>query len=258
MRRRALSRMSVPGVRDSVAMDTKQQIERIRADGEILALVAESGPFDARVPGCPDWDVEALLRHMGDVHRWAATVVGERLQRRLQRDFEGPAERDALIAWYREGYAALIETLEAASPDDAFWFWGPAPNALAFWARRQANETAVHRCDAESARGPVTPLATGDACDAIDEWLGLAVRRAKAPDGNGRILRLVASDAPATWNMILGDSVEVTSDRGRGHCELRGSASDLYLWSMNRRGTDGITVSGDDTLLKVWADNVQF
>jgi uncharacterized protein (TIGR03083 family) len=239
-------------------METDQQIARIRTDGEALVRAAEAGPLDARVPGCPDWDVEALLRHIGDVHRWAATVVRERAPERVERDFEGPAGREALLEWYRAGCRELIETLEAASPEDAFWFWGPAPNALAFWARRQANETAVHRCDAEAARGPITPLATPDAIDALDEWLGLAVRRAKAPDGNGRILRLVATDAAVTWNLILGERVEITSDRGRGHCELRGAAPDLYLWSMNRRGTDGIILSGDDTLLQVWADNVRF
>jgi uncharacterized protein (TIGR03083 family) len=239
-------------------MDVDQQIERIRTDGEALARAAEAGPFDARVPGCPEWDVEMLLRHVGDVHRWAATIVRERPAQRLQRDFEGPAGRDALLAWYRDGYNALVDALQAGSPDDPFWFWGPAPNALAFWARRQANETAVHRCDAESARGSITPLTTGDALDAIDEWFGLMVRRARAPDGGGRILRIVATDANATWNVIIGDRVEITSDRGRGHCELRGTASDVYLWSMNRRGADGIIVSGDDSLLQVWADNVRF
>lgn len=239
-------------------MEVEQQIARIRADGEALARAAESGLLDAAVPGCPDWDVEQLLRHVGDVHRWAAAIVRERVAERLRRDFEGPAGRDALIAWYREGHRALTDVLEAASPDDAFWFWGPAPSALAFWARRQANETAVHRCDAEAARGPITPLTTVDALDALDEWFGLGVRRAKAPEGGGRILRLVATDAHATWNLILGDRVEVTSDRGRGHCELHGNASDLYLWSMNRRSTEGMTVSGDAGLLQVWADNVQF
>jgi hypothetical protein len=136
---------------------------------------------------------------------------------------------------------------------------GPAPNALAFWARRQANETAVHRCDAESARGPITPLATVDAADAIDEWFGLAVRRAKAPDGDGRIIRLVATDNATTWNVRLGERVEVVTEmQGSAQCELRGAASDLYLWSMNRQGREGLTLSGDEGLLQVWADNVRF
>ena len=153
-----------------------------------------SGPLDAPVPGCPGWDVELLVRHIGDVHRWAATIVRERVPERLQRDFQGPAGPEALLAWYREGCRALIETFQAASPDDMFWFWGPAPNALAFWARRQANETAVHRCDAEAARGADHALDHRGSVDALDEWFGLAARRARAPDGGGRILRLVASD----------------------------------------------------------------
>jgi uncharacterized protein (TIGR03083 family) len=239
-------------------VEIEDQVARVRSEGEALARAAESGPLDAAVPGCPDWNVDVLLRHIGDVHRWAATIVHERVPTRLSRDFEGPEDRDALLAWYRQGCRELVEVLEAGSPDDTFWFWGPAPNALAFWARRQANETAVHRCDAESARGPITPLSTADALDAIDEWLALATRRATASDGDGRILRLVPEDAGVTWSVILGEHVEVTSDRGRGHCEIRGSASDLYLWSMNRRGVEGMTVTGDPALLQVWADNLRF
>jgi uncharacterized protein (TIGR03083 family) len=239
-------------------MELYEQIGRVRNEGEALARAAEAGPLDAAVPTCPDWNVDMLVRHIGDVHRWAATIVRDRVPARLRRDFEGPAERDALLAWYRDGCAALVDVLEAGSPEDSFWFWGPAPNALAFWARRQANETAIHRCDAEAARGPITPLTTAHAVDALDEWLALAPRRTSAPDGGGRILRLVATDARATWSVILGEQVEVTSDRGRGHCELRGSASDLYLWSMNRRDTEGMSVSGDATLLQVWADNLKF
>lgn len=239
-------------------MDIDQQIARVRSEGEALAHAAEAGPLDAAVPGCPGWDVEALMRHIGDVHRWAATIVRERIPERLQRDFEGPAGTDALAVWYLEGCVALVDALEAGSPDDSFWFWGPAPNALAFWARRQANETAIHRCDADSARGQITPLATVDALDGLDEWVGLATRRAKAPEGSGRILRLAPVDASATWSLILGERVEVTSDRGRGHCELRGTASDLYLWSMNRRGTEGMTITGDERLLQVWTDNIKF
>jgi uncharacterized protein (TIGR03083 family) len=239
-------------------VDIDEQIARVRREGEALANAAESGPLDAAVPCCPGWNVDTLLRHIGDVHRWAASIARERVQERLARDFEGPAERDALLSWYRDGCSTLVDVLAAASPGHSFWFWGPAPNALAFWARRQANETAVHRCDAESARGSITPLSTADAVDALDEWLGLAPRRASAVEGSGRILRLVPTDARVTWSVILGERVEVTSDRGRGHCELRGTASDLYLWSMNRAGTERMTVTGDTTLLQVWADNLRF
>jgi uncharacterized protein (TIGR03083 family) len=239
-------------------MDVDKQIARIRAEGEALARAAENGPMNAAVPGCPGWDVDALLRHIGDVHRWAATIVRERLQSRLRRDHEGPADREDLLAWYREGYQALVEALQAASPDDSFWFWGPAPNALAFWARRQANETAVHRWDAESARGAATSLETRDAVDALDEWLGLAALRGSAASGDGRVLRLTPTDGQNGWRVRLGEHLEVLTDGAGSDCELQGRASDLFLWSMNRRGLEGITVSADESLVRVWADNVRF
>ncbi len=71
-------------------VETNAQIARIRVEGEGLAAAAERGPLDAPFPVCPGWDMEALLRHIGDVHRWAATIVRERIPERLQRDFDGP------------------------------------------------------------------------------------------------------------------------------------------------------------------------
>src|SRR5947199_201094 len=42
-----------------------------------LVAVARQGPLDARVPGCPGWDVARLTSHVGRVHRWAtASIVG--------------------------------------------------------------------------------------------------------------------------------------------------------------------------------------
>lgn len=239
-------------------VDVAQQIARLRREGEALARAAESGPLDARVPGCPGWDVEALLRHVGDVHRWATTIVRERRQERLRQDFAGPDDPAGLIGWYREGHLALVDVLEAAFEDETFWHWGPAPSALAFWARRQANETAVHRCDAESARGAITPLGTGDALDGVDEWLGLLPSRRLRTAGGGRTLHLHATDGDGEWVVTLNDGVAVTRGHARADCALRGRASDLFLWSMNRQGAEPLEVLGDRGLLDVWRAGVRF
>ena len=219
---------------------------------------AEEGPLDARVPSCPEWDVEALVRHMGDVHRWAGTIVRDRVREPLRRDFEGPHDRAGLLGWYREGHAQLIDALERASPDEEFWFWGPAPNALAFWARRQANETAIHCRDAQLARGRITPLSTRDALDALDEWFGLIPQRVKAPVAAGRRLRIRAVDGIGDWLITLGAVIEVAEGGGEADCTVEGAASDLYLWSMNRQGSEQLRVSGDAGLLQLWHDNVRF
>ena len=51
------------------------------------------------------------------------------------------------------GHAALVETLSTADPGLVCATFMDAPSPLAFWARRQAHETAIHRADAESASG---------------------------------------------------------------------------------------------------------
>ncbi len=240
------------------ALPIEAHIARIRGEGEALARSAEAGALDASIPGCPGWDVEALLRHIGDVHRWAATIVRDRLRQRLRRDFEGPAGRDALLGWYREGLEGLIDALRHSSSDDEFWFWGPAPNALAFWARRQANETTIHRCDAESARGAISPLGTLEALDCLDEWLGLIPLRAHAPAGAGRSIGIRVTDGDGAWLVRLAEIVEVTGDDAAADCAVSGPASDLYLWSMNRASADHLTVSGDRGLLTAWAKQIRF
>ena len=47
----------------------------------------------------------------------------------------------------------------------------PAPSPLAMWARRQAHETSIHRCYAESATGATTGFDPTFAADGIDELL---------------------------------------------------------------------------------------
>ena len=240
-------------------MEIDQQIARVRTEGEALARAAEAGPLDAPVPGCPGWDVEALVRHIGDVHRWAATIVGERIPQRLQRDFEGPAEPDALLVWYLEGCVALVDVLEVRFARGVVLVLGTG-----------AERARVLGAPAgERDRDPSLRRGVGSWPDhAIDD--GRCTRCARRmgcagdpPCERSRGTRAGSSvsspiDGSATWSVILGEHVEVTTDRGRGHCEVRGTASDLYLWSMNRRGTEGLTVSGDESLLQVWADNFKF
>ena len=241
------------------ALTVEEHIQRISDEGDALARAAEAGPLSAAVPGCPGWDVDALLRHIGDVHRWAATIVRDQVQQRLRRDFEGPAERDALLDWYRDGVGALVGTLTAAPPESVFWFWGPAPNAVSFWARRQANETTAHRCDAESARGALTPIPTEEAVDCLDEWIWLIPERsARAAPGRGRIIELRATDTTRAWQVRLDDPVAVVENSGAADCTISGGASDLYLWSMNRRGAEGLEIDGDTSLVDLWSEHIRF
>src|SRR5205823_4315658 len=104
----------------------------------------------------------------------------------------------------------LIATLESADPNVRCWSFLPAPSPLAFWARRQAHETGIHRADAESAGGTVTPFETAFAVDGIEELLFGFLSRPSPGEGDGsgevRSLHLRATDANASWSVAMGES----------------------------------------------------
>jgi uncharacterized protein (TIGR03083 family) len=240
-------------------LTTAEHMARLHAEGERLGEVASATPLAAPVPGCPGWDVEALLRHIGAVHRWAAAIVRERIQERPTIDFPGPDDRDGLLAWYGQGHVQLLDALAAANPDEVFWTWAPAPNPLAFWARRQSHETAIHRLDAEQAARTPTPFPAAAAADGVDELLTLVSRRAKVRDGGGRRLHLEPTDATGEWQVELGaEGMVVKLDQAGGDCSVRGPAGDLFALVMNRRDAAGLEVTGDRHVLRAWRESVKF
>jgi uncharacterized protein (TIGR03083 family) len=257
-------------------MDVAAHIGELRTNGELLAAAADRAGLDRAIPPCPGWQMRDLLQHIGMVHRWAAANVtranGRAMTDDEQREAVGPYPADAqLTGWFRDGHAALVRALAAAGPDVPCWTFLPAPSPLAFWARRQAHETTIHRVDAESADGAITPVAAPLAADGIDELLtGFAPRaryrlRADPP----RTLAVHATDtgtgsaaagagapqaAPARagdWVVRAGpERVETFRRSGAADCVIRGAAADLYLLLWNRRESiDGVEMTGDPAVL---------
>ena len=139
-------------------MDVDRHISALEAEGRLLAEAAERAGLAAAVPSCPPWQVRDLLRHQGYVHRWAAAYVSVPIRAEAPELTEAEqlaagAADDRLLDWFRDGHGALIRTLRAADPGVISWTFLDAPSPLAFWARRQAHETAIHRADAQLAAG---------------------------------------------------------------------------------------------------------
>lgn len=243
-------------------MEITEFVKTLERDGELLADLAEQTGADALVPTCPPWRVLDLLRHTGSVHRWAAGFVGEGLREPVS--FPDPPELTGaeLLAWFREGHAALVRTLGEAAPDVQCWTFLPTapPSPLAFWARRQAHETAVHRMDAEAALGvafsPVTPEF---AEDGVDELLtGFHARpRSRVRSPEPRVLRVRAADTGAAWTVHLSAEPARTV-RGATDdpvdCELSGEANWLYAALWNRLPLAGPGVTGDLALARLWTE----
>jgi uncharacterized protein (TIGR03083 family) len=244
-------------------MHTSDHIAALRHEGHLLATAAEAAGPDAEVPTCPEWRVRDLIHHVGGVHRWAAMHLDERRTAPVRGFDEAvPSWPDdaGLIDWFREGHVALIRSLESAGDDLECWSFLPAPSPRAFWARRQAHETSIHRVDAESARGDtMTPFPADFAADGVDELLlGFLGRRneelrSEAP----RSLHLHATDVDGEWLVLIGrDQVEVRREHARGDCAVRATASDLQMLLWNRRTPEGLEVLGDATVLDLWRDKV--
>lgn len=247
-------------------------VDCLEREGALLADAAARAGLAAPVPSCPDWQVRDLLAHTGHVHSWAAGIVG--------RPSTGPAPKPdeqevlrqapdgaALLDWYREQHAALVQTLRSADPDVDCWAFLPVSSPLAFWARRQAHETAIHRTDAELAAGgggaagegtpgAVTPHTAKFAADGVDELLaGFLARNMRAGRWHGRpgVLGVHADDGPAGqagWLVTTGpDGPAVARGTGRADCDVTGPAAALYLALWNRAPVTGLRVEGDAALL---------
>lgn len=253
-------------------MEITEHIACLRTEGELLAKAAEAVPLDTPVPSCPGWRVRDLLAHLGFVHRWATGYVAGGLTEPVDDPDEPELLRlapgdETLTGWFREGHASLVAVLSAASPDLRCWTFLPAPSPLAFWARRQAHETAIHRIDAQRAAGQTPdPFPPGLAADGIDELLtGFGGRNPRALSDTPATLAVRISDAgDRAWTVTMGRegsgvSRELVEPAVAGrHCEVGGPASALYLLLWNRGSTSqGIDVTGDADVLTTWRDRLR-
>jgi uncharacterized protein (TIGR03083 family) len=235
-------------------MDVASLIDHLSEHGDRLAAAADRAGWDAPVPGT-EWNVRALVTHVGGVHRWAADVVDTRSATgdtaAGQAVGSGPPD-DELLEWYQNGHAALVQTLRDAPADLQCFTFLPADSPLHFWARRQAHETAIHRADAEAAAGDVTPFDAAFAQDGIAELLrGFARRRSNAIRQPGTI-GLDAADGPSWLVTLGGERTEATpsEDLLGTDVTVRGLSSDLYLWLWNRPSE--AVVDGDAAIARAW------
>jgi len=255
----AYGRYNVPGY-----------IAALGREGELLTAAADRAGMGAAVPPCPAWAVRDLLKHTSYVHRWATGIVAQGPARPAGGASEeeilaqGPGDAE-LPGWFREGHAALVRALSEAPPDLDCWAFLAAPSPLAFWARRQAHETAIHRVDAEQAAGRASASAfePAFAADGVDElimgFLARNIRRGRWPGMDGSLAIHVADGAASADWLVAGGAGEPGVSRGTGpaDCDVTGPARDLYLTLWNRRPPDGLQVTGDPGILAAFSRTLQ-
>ncbi len=236
-------------------------------------VLAEQQPGTG-VPGCPGWDVDDLLWHLGGEvqHFWAWVIAHRPQDPEDYAEPERPEGRPRLLAALDRAHEDLMLRLRNADPAEGAWSWtaDPSLHTVGFTMRRQAHEALIHRVDAEMAAAERTPLDPELAADGFIECLevmyaGLPSWGNFTPDGS----RVVVESSDTGHRLVLGlgrftghdpeadedldeDDVQVL---GRGHVGepidepdvwVRGSAELLDLWVWHRAGLAEPTIDGDE------------
>jgi uncharacterized protein (TIGR03083 family) len=240
-------------------VQTSRHLELLADEGKRLVASVETAGLDTAVPTCPGWQVRDLAQHVGQVHRWATSYVATR-RTTARNDEDRPADPPAdgaLVGWLRAGHQTLVDTLREADRELTCWSFLPAPSPLAFWTRRQAHETAIHRADADSASAAATSYPEDLAVDGVDELLlGFFARPGGRFVSDPAVsLGLRAADTGDAWTVTIGpEQRTIARAAADADCVVTANAADLYLLLWNRRGDDGIDIRGNQAVLQLWRD----
>jgi uncharacterized protein (TIGR03083 family) len=237
-------------------MENSRFLECLAADFTRLRAVVP-GHLAAAVPTCPGWSVTDLARHVGAVYLHKT----EAMRKGTEPDPwppEGLAEEDPLALLDR-AYPGLAAEFAARDAADPAWSWYPPDQSVGFWIRRMAQETVIHRIDAELGTGqPVTPIPADLATDGVDELLKVFLAYSVATWGSyfTDILGsspgwtyLLRADGTA-WRVRTGPGQVTVEDAGGGDTAdvtIAGPPGALLRWVWNRQGAgepDGVAVTG--------------
>ncbi len=198
-------------------------------DRFIEAMTADS---DATlpVPTCPGWDVWTLAGHVAGMWDFVSRVLrspsaGQCAWRPVL------GRRGPVAARLRHRAADLRAALDGVAGDAVLWSWSD-DHSPAFWARRIAVETAIHRWDAEFATGrPRAPMPQELAIAGIREFVEAQIPyHATGLPGDGAAVRFAVDGYDAT--VVLGPDGVKADPTAHVACEVTGEPTEmlLYLW----------------------------
>ncbi|WP_314175830.1 maleylpyruvate isomerase family mycothiol-dependent enzyme [Streptomyces winkii] len=228
----------------------------LAADFARMRSVA-TGNLTAPVPSCPGWTVADLIRHVGEVylHKTLAMREGSEPDPWPPREL-ADEEPFALLD---RAYAGLREEFAARDPRDAAGSWYTPDQTVGFWIRRMAQETVIHRIDAELGAGePVAPVPDDLAVDGVDELLKVFVAYGVAEWGSYFAGILDAS--PGRTYVVRTGGAEWRIRSGPGLFAVEGGAGDAAAGAGAGGRTDvtdapDVTVSGPPASVLRWSWN---
>lgn len=245
-------------------MEPSTHLEHLQADIERIRAT----PVDRlgeTVRACPGWTVADLLAHHAGVFRFVVAQLRAEPGSDLA-PFDPPEADVPPLDMFSQAADAVLAALADTDPVEHRPNWADAPTA-AFWFRRMAQETAVHRFDAQLAHTTPDAIDTALAVDGVDELADvfLAHAGARGITGTGETVHLHATDDEVASGEVEGgewtfrfheDGVDVERGHAKGDMAVRGPAGQLLLLAWNRRPVE-VECFGDPDPLAFWARTVR-
>ena len=243
-------------------MENARFLECLGQDYGRMRAVA-SGHLADRVPTCPEWSVGDLVQHVGMVylHKVVTMRDGHRPQ-----EWPTPGlDEEEPVALLERAYAELVREFGQRRPEEVSETFYEPDQSVGFWVRRMAQETVIHRIDAELAVGmPVAAIPDDLAVDGVDELLKVIVAFDVEKWGDDYIEVLggspgwsyaintdgvswLAGTSPGRFSIGGGPGMTVPS-YVRTDVTVSGAPAALLRWAWNRESPgepSGVTIEGD-------------
>jgi len=261
----------VVAARQTSGMERHHAISVLQREaGRVLQLASDYDRLAAPVPSCPGWDLADVVKHLGNVYNWVATIVDGRLAAppgpeipRRPADM-GPGD------WMADRLDRVVSVLTSAPDDAVMWnFASDSPAPVSFWWRRQVHETAIHRVDAELAcSARIATLEPEIAADNVSELLFLlrfietspltdgAPAPAEAEPPAGLTVHLHATDADGAEWTVDTEARTIARAHTKSGVAIRGTAWALARWCWGRSVDGEIETFGDLQAAESWRRSV--
>jgi uncharacterized protein (TIGR03083 family) len=230
-------------------VDEKRLLTCLDADYRRLREVLPAA-LGERVPTCPEWTGADLATHVAAVYLHKTECVRNGA---IPEQWAPELGADPL-AELDKAYAELTAEFAAHEPDDPAPTWYEPDQTVGWWIRRMAQETVIHRIDAELAAGvDPLPVPADLAADGIDEVLVCFLAydtiaypenlAAHLADCDGATVRL--DTEAGSWLVQLGpDVVTVERDTADAEAVVRGSEDAVLRWLWRRVGNSAVELDG--------------
>lgn len=241
--------------------------QHVLRDGQQLLDAAQRTGLDAPVESCPGWEIRDLVWHVSGVWNFWGRIVGEQIttleEVRATPDIDRLRD-DALIDWASAALNGIYGVLNSTPAETEVWTWTGANRDVWWVRRRMAQETAVHRWDAERTVGDVYEIPIAVAADGIDEFLQwFATRGRKSSIGGTAHIHCTDTDRDvATGSDDFGalngewmihqldeNGIEYEEAHAKGDVAIRGRARDVLLWLWGREAGP-VELIGDEAIAR--------